>query len=153
MLFHIRTPATSGLLIKPWPWPSLHWPGHCQFKDWTTEKWDNSHTGPTPSLFIYFYFFKCFKKVFISIYLRISTCQLSKKFFSHCLWKAKKFCRFEYSWISSTRNIILWKRIYTFHSFFLSVLNCKKWKIESYATIRSTNVPMLAMLYDGFSEL
>jgi hypothetical protein len=49
-------------------------------------------------------------------------------------------------------EISFWKENLYISLLLLSVLNCKVWKIESYATIRSTNVPMLAILYDDFSE-
>jgi hypothetical protein len=91
-----------------------------------------------------------FLKWIISTYFKLVYILIFKFFF---FWKAKKICRLWYSWISSTRNIILEKGIYTFHFFFNLCWTVKGWKIESYAPIRSTNMSTLAMLYDDFSEL
>lgn len=54
--------------------------------------------------------------------LRLSTFWFFVLFFSFIYFvtvlESQEFCRLWYSWISSTRNIIWGKRIYTFHSLF-----------------------------------
>lgn len=120
-------------------------------RTWTAEKWDNLHTVHTPSPFIYFYIFlKCFY-LYLFI-LRMSTCQLSGFFLVIVFGKPRNFADSDTAEYHQL-EISFWGREFIYFTPFLSVLNCKGWKIESYATIRPTNMPMLAMLYDGFSEL
>lgn len=82
-----------------------------QSKTWAPEMWGNLHTDHIHTFALYFYILIILKKC-ISIYLFSGWWLVTFRFyFSHFLWKAKKFCRLWYSWISSSWKIILGKRI------------------------------------------